>query len=967
MAEQIFFAVNLQTGQPIKTIGQLKDETKRLQKELDGTKVGTKRFNQLKDSITRNRAEIRKFNRDINQSQPIANRFAQGFVKAFTQIAGAFSLVLAAQVVIKTIGDTINEFRELEKALTRVNVLTGATAEEFTKLEQQTRELGATTAFTATQAAEAQVFLAQAGFDANQITQALPATLNLAAAGQLDLARSADIASNVLKAFNLDASETTRVADVLAETAASSNTNVEQLGEAFKLAAPFASTAGVSLEETAAIIGTLGDAGVQASLAGTGLRGVIAALLKPSKEAQGVINRLGIEIQDSEGNLRPLNEIFQDFNKANANATDLVTVFGRRQASVASVLVRSSETLRDGTTQLQNFTKEVVNAGGRSAEIAEAQLDNLDGSLIKLNSAFTELQLVIGDALGEGALRPIVDIITDLINQFTGMTERSAEVQLVVDLLSATFESLKFSIKLLLAPIVVALKIVGGAISVFSELYLLVKNFVIDEAINPLVNIFKTDVLPIFREIRSATRGLLESFLGLGDALLSKVGVNIDVVKGGLKSFDDALGTTREEIAKDIEVFDKLEAAAKANNREIQELVRLNEEGDFELTEEAIKMILAFQKANREIPKTKVALEDFSDVVIPTAEDLDKFNKQLEKAAEEGEEFALKVAENERDVVKANQDASYQLAQIEADRLDRQGKFDQAAQLRLEAEIERTKQLVNNQETTAEEQALLEAQLEEKKLEIQQNALEKKEKLSNRSAQIEADDLERRRLQAQEENEISLLRIQAASKFTDALIDLVGAQTAIGKTLIAFQRTLAVAEVFINLQREISAINANVTNNLLPPGIAQAAKLLQIASAVARVTGIIASIKSVQPPQQTTLQQGGILEGASHADGGIPVKLGSGGFVEAEGGEAIINKRSTSLFKPLLSKINQAGGGKRFQTGGIFPDAGISPEVQANANLLRQIRSIEINPVVSVEEIETVRTNVQVIEQSSKI
>ena len=198
---------------------------------------------------------------------------------------------------------------DFDTALRGVQAVTGATGEAFEMVADQARDLGATTQFTATQAAEAQTFLGRAGFETNEILAATPGLLSLAAAGQLDLARAADIASNVVQGFNLEASETGRVSDILAEAAANANTNVKQLGSAMSFVAPVSNSLGVSIEETTAAVGFLSDAGIQAERAGTGLRRVMLALLDPTREAQDALDAAGISATDSEGNFVGLMDV----------------------------------------------------------------------------------------------------------------------------------------------------------------------------------------------------------------------------------------------------------------------------------------------------------------------------------------------------------------------------------------------------------------------------------------------------------------------------------------------------------------------------------------------------------------------------------------------------------------------------------------------------------------------------------
>src|SRR5699024_5729548 len=165
-------------------------------------------------------------------------------------------------------------------------------------------------------------YLAMAGYESNEIISAMPGVLNAAAAGQVELGTAADITSNVLSGFGLQASETSRVADVLTKAFTSSNTSMESLGETMKYAAPVAKAAGFSLEETAAAAGILGDSGISASQAGTTLRGVMLRLINPPKQAAEALDALGISVTDSSGKIKPLYKIIEELQKATAGMTD---------------------------------------------------------------------------------------------------------------------------------------------------------------------------------------------------------------------------------------------------------------------------------------------------------------------------------------------------------------------------------------------------------------------------------------------------------------------------------------------------------------------------------------------------------------------------------------------------------------------------------------------------------------------
>lgn len=309
-----------------------------------------------------------------------------------------------------------------EEAIARLGAVSGTMATPaLDQLAATARELGASTQFTASEAAQGLTFLAQAGFSANEQLAAIGPTLDLAVAGNLDLAQSADLASNVLSGFSLAAEETARVVDVLANTAFSSNTSVAQLGEALKFVAPVAGAVGRSVEETAAALGVLGDAGIQASLAGTNLRGIISALLRPTGEAKDTIDDLGFSLQDLDPSTRSLGAIFRQFADANLSAADAVAIFGRRNAAAALVLTANIDKVGELTAANEA-------AAGTAARVADAIEDTLAGAFRAFLSAIEEVTLSAGDAGLLGVMRSIVDDATLLARALGGDTSQLREV-----------------------------------------------------------------------------------------------------------------------------------------------------------------------------------------------------------------------------------------------------------------------------------------------------------------------------------------------------------------------------------------------------------------------------------------------------------------------------------------------------------------------------------------------------------
>ncbi|KKN39090.1 hypothetical protein LCGC14_0746860 [marine sediment metagenome] len=304
-----------------------------------------------------------------------------------------------------------------EKSMNKVRALTGATGDSFAQLEDQAKELGRTTQFSASQAADAMGFLAQAGFDANQIIATMPDTLNLAASAQLDLATTADIVSNIMTGYGLAVDDAGRATDVLTAAFTSANTDLTQLGEAMKFAGPIVSGFGIQFEEAAAALGLMGNAGVQASIAGTSLRGIMIRLADPTKEVKELMDELGINVKNADGSLVSLVEIIEQLEKSGADTSEQVRIFGQRAVlGMTALLGQGSEALREFTTELEN-------SGGTAQRIADIQMEGLSGALLRLKSAFEALAISIGDT-------GLLDWVTKMVTGITALVSWSTEIQI---------------------------------------------------------------------------------------------------------------------------------------------------------------------------------------------------------------------------------------------------------------------------------------------------------------------------------------------------------------------------------------------------------------------------------------------------------------------------------------------------------------------------------------------------------
>lgn len=365
--------------------------------------------------------DTKKAARDLKQagleSQAAANRVDRAWrrtgaiLRSVATVAATLGIAVGVAASVRTIADLGRELSRV-RAIQNENVTSAALLDaQMQAVARTARDLGATTVFTATEAATGIRLLTQAGFDAQESLAAIPGALNLAAAGAIDLASAADITANAVRAFSLDASQATEVADSLAVASTQANTTVLQLGEGLKFAAPAAAAVGRSVQETVAALGVLSNAGLKATLAGTGLRRVLVGLTEP--DAAVKLRELGIEIAKVDPRANKLSQVFRGLAEGQLDLTKAVELFGVRGGPAALVLSRLSE-------DLARLEQRVEASAGAAERMADIVLDNLAGDLRLLTSAVQEATLSLGDAGLTGGLRGLTQDITGTVRALSG-------------------------------------------------------------------------------------------------------------------------------------------------------------------------------------------------------------------------------------------------------------------------------------------------------------------------------------------------------------------------------------------------------------------------------------------------------------------------------------------------------------------------------------------------------------------
>ena len=384
--------------------------------------------NQLRKASNKVTRFARKSSGQLSGISSLSSKSAGGF----TKMAGAASLLSrvtsplglaiggVTAVGVGLVGfmrNAVNEFAEFEDKMVQVKAKSHATGLQFSQLTSLAKKMGSATRFSAIQVASSMEFLAQAGLSANDVLTATPGIIQLATAANMDLARAGDIATNIMSQFGIKAKDLGRVNNVLVATTTSANTNIEQLSEAFKYLGPTARSYGVSLEETAAVVGILGISGLQGTIATQALGTSLIRLAKPTKEVRSTLVNLGISTFDATGKFVGMHNLMEQIEDKTKNMTQrmrsntVASIFGARAYKTMNTL------LETGSVAFKNYTDSIT---GTSAAIyiSSEMLTTTKTALLQLNNSWSTFKIEAGDStLWKG----IVKGLTSVINSFTDL------------------------------------------------------------------------------------------------------------------------------------------------------------------------------------------------------------------------------------------------------------------------------------------------------------------------------------------------------------------------------------------------------------------------------------------------------------------------------------------------------------------------------------------------------------------
>lgn len=332
----------------------------------------------------------------------------------------------------------VNTTATFDSSMSKVQAISGAVGDDFDRLREKAKEMGAKTKFSASEAADAFTYMAMAGWKTEDMLEGIDGIMSLAAASGEDLALTSDIVTDALTAFGLQAKDSAHFADVLAAASNSANTNVSMLGESFKYVAPVAGALGYTAEDTSIALGLMANSGIKASQAGTALRTMLTNLANPTDDMAGAMEILNVSLTDSRGNMKSLREIMEDLRSGFSSLSEAESaqvaamLAGKEGMSGLLAIVNSSE------ADFNKLAKAIDNADGTAENMANTTLDNLSGQWTILKSSLEGAAIAFGDLLMPlirdlvGLLQKAVDWVNNLTEEQKETIVRIAEVVAVV-------------------------------------------------------------------------------------------------------------------------------------------------------------------------------------------------------------------------------------------------------------------------------------------------------------------------------------------------------------------------------------------------------------------------------------------------------------------------------------------------------------------------------------------------------
>lgn len=566
-----------QTSEKLET---LKNAQAEVSQQYANGEIDKGAYDAFQREIIATENELKNLKKELSEANVVAQKLAdvgKGMKNFGAGIEEAGKKVMPVSLAVAGVGaEVIKITADFDAQMSKVQAISGATAEEIGQLRDKARLMGETTKFSAAEAGEAMEYMAMAGWDVNDMLEGLDGIMNLAAASGEELALTSDIVTDALSAFGEQADQSNRLADILAAASSNANTNVAMMGESFKYAANTAGSMGYTMEDTAIALGLMANTGVKASRGGTALNNIMTRMAKKTKESGTAMKALDISLDDGQGHMYCFMDIMKklrdgfgqlkmDQAEFTAEMESLIDEFeagemtekefdkaqqalieraydaeGALNAQYAAMLAGKTgmgallAIVNASPEDFDKLTEAVYNSTGTAQEMAEVMQDNLSGQITILMSQLQELALQFGEMLMP-AIREIVGWIQKFVDKLNNMDEGTRNTILKVGLFIAALGPLLIVGGKIISGIGTLLTLIPTIMGALSSLFALIAANPIVLAIGAIIAIVIL-CIKYWDEIKITARSCWEQITDAIDTAKTKIGTAIEAIKTKFKT-----------------------------------------------------------------------------------------------------------------------------------------------------------------------------------------------------------------------------------------------------------------------------------------------------------------------------------------------------------------------------------------------------------------------------------------------
>lgn len=527
-AEQPINKLNSEIEEQEKNLKSLKEQYKSavFEKQADKASELSKNISEVSKDLALNKAKMN----ELDAAADKLDESIESTSDVFTIMKGALAnlvadgIELALSAMKDMIADTLDVGKAFESTMSQVKAISGVTGKQFTALKNKAKDMGKTTAFTASEAGEAFEYMAMAGWEAEDMLNGVDGVMNLAAASGTDLATASDIVTDALTAMGYGAKDATKLADVMAAASSNANTNVEMMGDTFKYVAPLIGALGYNMEDTAVAVGLMANAGIKADKAGTALRSTLSRLSAPPAECANAMEDLGISMTDEQGNMKSLGEVMDDLRSAFDGLSETQQTQYAKQIAGQEAMSGLLAIVNAAPSDYERLTNAINNADGAAEKMSATMRDNLGGDMTLLSSKMESIQIALYEKI-EPALRSGVEALSGLANGLGFVVDHLEVFSAVISGLTVTVATFLLIMNwgTIMAAATKAIKGVQLAMVAFNTAL----------ATNPIALIVAlvAGLIAAFITLWNTSEEFRNFWIGLWDGLKEKVMVVVDWIK----------------------------------------------------------------------------------------------------------------------------------------------------------------------------------------------------------------------------------------------------------------------------------------------------------------------------------------------------------------------------------------------------------------------------------------------------